>query len=733
MAALNTLDKKDLGEAKTMAKPPTGVDDVFAATMILLASVHPNVIIQKNGKVKDRSWDACKKQLLGSIPEYIDYLKGIKTGVDNNTIPKLNFKEVKELTDLEHFKPEIILTKNKAAAGLCSFVVNIVMYYEVVVTVEPKRKALQDANDQLETANAELSAVIEQVTELEAKLAKLTAELNAANKEKQEALDSVEKRQRKLDLAQRLTNALASENVRWAENILTMEADKELLTGDVLLASAFVSYVGPFTKVFRDRLMGEIFIPYLRDNFQKALGEGAPIPLSASADPLKILTSTAQVASWGADGLPADHVSIENGTIVTTSSRWPLIIDPQLQGIKWLKQKESHPDRNLQVVRLGQSDMIKKLESALENGHTILIENIAEVLDAVLNPVIQRAVIKRGRKMFIKLGDTEVEFHPDFRLFLHTKLSNPHYPPEIQAETTLVNFTVTSSGLGDQMLALVVRKERPDLAQLSEDLVKQQNDFTIKVKELEDNILSKLATAQGDITEDVELIEGLEYTKKMANEISVKQVLASATQVTIKHTSEKYRGVADRSALLFFLMTDLVKIHTYYIYSLEAFITVFYRGIDKVTDLRTAREKEREREKDRDHTGDGDGDGDGEGDIEGGGDGDRDGDVDGDGAAVVEVENVGSDQAEGEGEEGRELSNEQLTSRCIELRNSITATVFEYLRRGVFETDKLTVATLFTLRVAVNDGTYAIYSTPHLSCTGVLQYSDFLCVVYTLL
>ena len=77
MAALNTLDKKDLGEAKTMAKPPAGVDDVFAATMVLLAGVHPNVVIQKNGKVKDMSWDACKKQLLGSIPEYIEFLKGI--------------------------------------------------------------------------------------------------------------------------------------------------------------------------------------------------------------------------------------------------------------------------------------------------------------------------------------------------------------------------------------------------------------------------------------------------------------------------------------------------------------------------------------------------------------------------------------------------------------------------------------------------------------------------------
>jgi dynein heavy chain len=93
------------------------------------------------------------------------------------------------LTDLEHFKPEIILTKNKAAAGLCSFVVNIVMYYEVVVTVEPKRKALQEANDQLEAANSQLATVMEQVAELEAKLAKLTSELNAANKEKQDAMD----------------------------------------------------------------------------------------------------------------------------------------------------------------------------------------------------------------------------------------------------------------------------------------------------------------------------------------------------------------------------------------------------------------------------------------------------------------------------------------------------------------------------------------------------------------
>ena len=64
---------------------------------------------------------------------------------------------------------------------------------------------------------------------------------------------------------------------------------------------------------------------------------------------------------------------------------------------------------------------------------------------------------------YIKLGDKEVEYHPNFRLILQTKLANPHYKPEMQAQTTLINFTVTREGLEDQLLANVVAKERPDL------------------------------------------------------------------------------------------------------------------------------------------------------------------------------------------------------------------------------------------------------------------------------
>ena len=57
---------------------------------------------------------------------------------------------------------------------------------------------------------------------------------------------------------------------------------------------------------------------------------------------------------------------------------------------------------------------------------------MGESIEAVLNPVIQRATIKRGSKRYMKLGDTEVEYNDGFKLYLHTKLSNPHFPPEIQ-------------------------------------------------------------------------------------------------------------------------------------------------------------------------------------------------------------------------------------------------------------------------------------------------------------
>lgn len=226
MQALDTLDQKDLSSCKGMLKPPPKLDEVFAATMCLLAGIMPSVVVQKNGKVKDVSWDAAKKQLMGNIKDYMMYLKEIKTHVDDGTINPQNFKEVREYIEKDYFNVETIRTKNQAAAGLCSFILNIVTYYDIVVTVEPKRQALAEANQQLAEANEKLQVVMENVAALEEKLATLTKELEEADASKQEAMDAVAAGERKLNLAQRLTGALSSENERWAENIVILRKNE---------------------------------------------------------------------------------------------------------------------------------------------------------------------------------------------------------------------------------------------------------------------------------------------------------------------------------------------------------------------------------------------------------------------------------------------------------------------------------------------------------------------------
>jgi len=561
MAALDTITKKDLVELKALKKPPAGIDDVLSACICMLAP--------ETGVPKDRSWPQAVK-LMKDINQFMERLQNFKAEIDNETVPAANFKAVRAYLKLEDFDPVKILRKSNAASGLCGWCVNIVIYYDIVSDVEPKKRMLAQAIEDLAAANEGLKSVTEKVALLEKTLKELEDTYTTVMKEKDETVAESARMAKKLEMAQRLIAALASENVRWSKGVGELQKQYTLLPGDVLVSAAFVSYVGAFNNVFRKELMDEHFMPYITE---------AGIPRSETADPVKLLTDDARIAGWSNDGLPADPLSIENGCLVTSCVRWPLLIDPQMQGILWIKTWQE--SKNLLVTRLGVKGMLDRMERCIENGDSVLIENLQESIDAVLGPIIGRQFFKKNRNMYVKLGEKEVEVHKDFRLFLHTKLSNPHFPPEIQAETTLVNFTVTEDGLEDQLLARVVKKERPELEEKKGELMKQQNEFKIKLKEIEDSLLYQLATAEGDLTENIELIENLEESKRVSVEIAEKAEIAAATEIEINLTREGYRVVATRAALLFFMLTSLVRINSIYMFSLASFTIVFERAIDK--------------------------------------------------------------------------------------------------------------------------------------------------------
>ncbi|KAB0403084.1 hypothetical protein E2I00_017091, partial [Balaenoptera physalus] len=556
----------NLTELKSFGSPPPAVSNVSAAVMALVAP---------GGRVpKDRSWKAAKVTM-AKVDGFLDSL----IHFDKENIHENCLKAIKPYLHDPEFNPEFVATKSYAAAGLCSWVINIVRFYEVFCDVEPKRQALSKATSDLAAAQEKLAAVKAKIAHLNENLAKLTAKFEKATADKLRCQQEAEATAGTISLANRLVGGLASESVRWTEAVQNFKQQERKLCGDILLTAAFISYLGFFTRKYRRSLMDGTWRPYL-SQLQ------VPIPVTPNLDPLRMLTDDADVAAWQNEGLPADRMSTENATILLSCERWPLMVDPQLQGIKWIKNKYG---KGLRVTQIGQKGYLQTVERALEAGEVVLIENLEESIDPVLGPLLGREGVKKGR--FIKIGDKECEYNPKFRLILHTKLANPHYQPELQAQATLINFTVTRDGLEDQLLAAVVSMERPDLEKLKSDLTKQQNGFKITLKTLEDNLLSRLSSASGNFLEETALMENLEITKQTAAEVEKKVQEAQVTEVKINEAREHYRPAAARASLLYFIMNDLGRIHPMYQFSLKAFNIVFQKAVEKAAPDESLKER----------------------------------------------------------------------------------------------------------------------------------------------
>uniref|UniRef100_A0AAV2MDL9 AAA+ ATPase domain-containing protein n=1 Tax=Knipowitschia caucasica TaxID=637954 RepID=A0AAV2MDL9_KNICA len=554
--ALNTLNKVNLTEMKAFPNPPAAVINVAAAVMVLLAP---------RGRVpKDRSWKAARA-FMGKVDDFLQAL----TSYNKENIPDTCLSVVKQdYLRKPGFHPDLVRTKSTAAAGLCAWIINIVRYYEIYCEVIPKREALAHANMELEMATSKLMAVQKKLMDLDSTLQNLTKQFKKATAEKLSCQEEVSRTNQTIHLANRLVKGLESERERWSRALVVYKKQQLTLCGDVLITTAFVAYMGYFPLQYRTELLNNSWIPFLQS-------KKVSIPLTDGLDPVLMLTDDATVAAWHNHSLPNDRMSIENAAILTTSERWPLVIDPQQQAIKWI---QNWLGSELTVVQMGQRGYLTVIEKALACGETLLIENITEKLDPVLEPLLGKNTIKKGR--YIQIGGKECEYNSGFRLIMHTKLSNPHFPPELQAQAALINFTVTPVGLEEQLLGQVVSRERPELETLKLELTIQQNHFKIELKRLEDDLLTRLSAAKGNFLGDISLVEQLENTKTTAALIQHKVVEARENETKINEARELYRPAAERAALLFFIINDLSQINPMYQFALKTFNPAFNKAME---------------------------------------------------------------------------------------------------------------------------------------------------------
>jgi len=549
--AVDCLSKASLTTLKSFAQPPGNVLYVTNAVMIM------------KGIPGKRDWGGAKK-MMKDIGKFLEELKSF----DATQIDEATLKKLQPILEKDFFTEENMKTASEAAANLCAWVVNIVEYNKVYKNVAPKIAAKEKATEEYEIAESKLRVVEERVAAMQAKLKSVTDALKDATDEKNQVEAEAQMCQDRLGLAKRLVEGLADENIRWTKSIASFQEKETTLVGDSMLAAAFVSYIGAFNQKFRKELWKDLWIPDLTER---------TIPLTPNVDPLLVLASDSDFARWKNEGLAADRASLENGAIITQCSRWPLIIDPQLQGVKWIRQRLA---KDLKVISLSGKHWLTTLLNAVSAGDPVLIEGVGEEFDATIDPILSRSIIQRasGSKI-IKIGSDEVNYHDDFRLYLQCKLSNPHYKPEIAAQCTIINFIVTEEGLEEQLLALVVNREKPELEERRTALVRAINDYMVSLTDLENELLERLSNAPDDILSDVALIEGLEKTKQASTEIEQKVEQAKKQEVSINTARNEFVLVSSEGAWIYFLLIQLHIIDHMYQFSLHAFISFFMKAM----------------------------------------------------------------------------------------------------------------------------------------------------------
>merc|ERR1719424_226768 len=175
----------------------------------------------------------------------------------------------------------------------------------------------------------------------------------------------------------------------------------------------------------------------------------------------------------------------------------------------------------------------------------------------MLDPVLDKAIIKKGKNKYINVSDQNMIYNPKFVMYLTSRLPNPHFSPELSAKCTVIDFTVTLKGLEQQLLSRVIEMEQKSLQETLNSLEEEVTNNIKTLQLLDKQLLDRLSNSTGNLLDDLELIEVLANTKAKGKEVEQKIADATEKKEEISEKREQYRPVATRGSVMYFCMTDM--------------------------------------------------------------------------------------------------------------------------------------------------------------------------------
>lgn len=318
----------------------------------------------------------------------------------------LSFVRLSPFISKPEFQPKVIEKASQACKAMCMWTRAMHKYHLVALAVEPKKKLLANAQAELDKtlatlndAKARLQAVNDRIADLEQKYEEAVAEKEALEQKARQC-------EVRLGSAEKLIGGLGGEEARWKQTVARLETDYVNLDGDAVVSAGTIGYLGAFTAEFRQSLV---------ESWRTSLME-LQIPHSTGCDIQQTLADPVQIRTWQIAGLPTDRLSLENGIIMAKARRWPLLIDPQGQANRYIKNMGKDAENGMDVVKLTEKNFLRTLENGVRFGKWVLLENILETLDAALEPILLQQKFKQGGQEMMQIGDSAIPYNDSFSL-----------------------------------------------------------------------------------------------------------------------------------------------------------------------------------------------------------------------------------------------------------------------------------------------------------------------------
>lgn len=547
-ASVNSIRKSQLDEIRALARPPAAVRMTVEAVAVMLGET-------------SLEWSDLRRFIRRDdfISMVVNFDSNKLTAKQRHTI-QTNYVE-----NAEEFEYEKVNRASKACGPLYKWVVSQLNYTAILHRIKPLRDEVQNLVEQSADLRSRYEEAKATIDALEVRIANYKHEYAELINEAQLIKNDMSLVSKKVQRSVALLESLLQESERWEAGANDFEAQMSTLVGDTMLCAAFLTYVG-----FLDFQQRRILVQDWRD-----ILESMGIHFKPQLSFVDYLSQPNQQLEWQMSDLPADELCYENAIILQRFHRFPLIIDPSGQANTFIMKHYALKTNNSKITQTSFLDasFMKVLASAIRFGTALLVHEV-ENIDPILNPVLNRELYKTGGRVLIRLGGEEIDYSPDFKLFLITRDPSCRFSPDICSRVTFVNFTVTPSSLESQALSIFLKQEQPEAEEKRNGLLKLQGEYQAKLRELEDALLQQINNVQGNILDDDRVINALESMKAEAAHITKQVDETQATMALVEKATSRYRPLAKASSRLFFALESLAAVRSLYQYSLSFFLAL---------------------------------------------------------------------------------------------------------------------------------------------------------------